>query len=285
MPLLQIQSVLAKPPEGLFASLGRIISERFGIPFEKVWVVWHPVSPELVHRPGLDKAIDTGPIVVMYCRQVYPPWRVSSVLMDIKTSLSQALGCSENSVFICVQRVNPGELLSFGSIWNTEPTTPPSISVHPIGFVRSPVRRPSDDCWGDVRATIELDARAFGPDSLKGLEAFSHVDVVFLCDLVEPHDIVKGSRHPRGRTDWPAVGVFAQRVKNRPNRIAVTTCPLIAIDGTHVVVSELDAVDGTPVLDIKPYFKEFGPRTPVRQPSWSVELMQHYFDADPEQHE
>lgn len=215
---------------------------------------------------------------MMYCRRNYPAWRVSSVLLDLKTLFANVLQCSEESVFVLVQRVSTGELLSFGLVWNSEMARRPAIEMDPIGFVHSSVRRPSDDCWGDVEASIALDERVFSSESLSGLDTFSHVDIVFLCDLVEPSDVLTGARHPRDRQDWPSVGVFAQRVKNRPNRIAVTTCAITRVEGTRLFVSELDAVDGTPVLDIKPHMKQFGPRTSVRQPAWSTELMNGYFN-------
>jgi tRNA (Thr-GGU) A37 N-methylase len=82
---------------------------------------------------------------------------------------------------------------------------------------------------------------------------------------------------PRNNPAWPEVGIFAQRVKNRPNRLGLSTCELVGVEGTDVMVRGLDAVDGTPVIDIKPYMSEFGPRTDVRQPTWSRELMAGYW--------
>jgi tRNA (adenine37-N6)-methyltransferase len=86
-----------------------------------------------------------------------------------------------------------------------------------------------------------------------------------------------GARYPRGRKDWPRVGIFAQRAKNRPNRIGVTVCRLVSVSDLSIFVEGLDAVEGTPVLDIKPYMREFGPRGEVRQPAWSTELMSGYW--------
>ena len=73
------------------------------------------------------------------------------------------------------------------------------------------------------------------------------------------------------------MGIFAQRAKARPNRIGVTTCALVGVDGLELRVRGLDAVDGTPVLDVKPHVVEFGPRGPVRQPAWMTELMAGYW--------
>ncbi|MEZ5207535.1 MAG: SAM-dependent methyltransferase [Acidimicrobiales bacterium] len=138
------------------------------------------------------------------------------------------------------------------------------ITCTPIGHVRGGRTEPIDDDWDAVEATIELDGERFGPDVLAGLDAFSHIDVVFVFDRVDEAAVHLGARHPRNNPDWPAVGIFAQRAKVRPNRIGVTTCPLLGVDGLTLRVRGLDAIDGTPVLDIKPYLREFAPAAPPR---------------------
>jgi tRNA-Thr(GGU) m(6)t(6)A37 methyltransferase TsaA len=127
-----------------------------------------------------------------------------------------------------------------------------------------------------VTATIALEP-PFDARSLTGLDRFSHVEVVFLFDRVDPGAVCETARHPRGNRAWPEVGIFAQRAKDRPNRIGLSTCELVAVEGTSIVVRGLDAIDGTPVLDVKPYMLEFGPRDEVRQPVWSHELMRGYW--------
>jgi tRNA (adenine37-N6)-methyltransferase len=95
---------------------------------------------------------------------------------------------------------------------------------------------------------------------------------------VSEDSVVTGLRHPRGNDIWPKTGIFAQRGKNRPNRIGATICRLLAVDGTVIKVEGLDALDGTPVLDIKPVMQEFLPdRQLVKQPKWVDELMVKYF--------
>jgi tRNA (adenine37-N6)-methyltransferase len=111
----------------------------------------------------------------------------------------------------------------------------------------------------------------------QGVEDFSHVEVLFLFHEVDKLRIVTGARHPRNNTEWPAVGIFAQRGKNRPNRIGSTICRVVRVDDTRLFLAELDAIDGTPVLDIKPVMVEFVPRLQVRQPAWSHELMRSYW--------
>ena len=149
-------------------------------------------------------------------------------------------------------------------------------TVTAIGTVASSRSEAIDDDWGDVTATIAL-APPLDERSVAGLEEFSHVEVVFLFDRVDPAGVCLHARHPRGNPDWPEVGILAQRAKDRPNRIGLCTCELVAVDGTSIVVRGLDAIDGTPVLDVKPYMEEFAPRGSVRQPAWSRELMRDYW--------
>jgi tRNA-Thr(GGU) m(6)t(6)A37 methyltransferase TsaA len=146
-----------------------------------------------------------------------------------------------------------------------------------VGLVGSPRTVPLDDDWGEVISTIALDAERFGADALQGLAEFSHVEVVYLFDRVDPGSVETAARHPRGNSEWPKVGVFAQRAKGRPNRIGVSVCELIAVDGLRLTVRGLDAIDGTPVLDLKPYMSEFAPRGAIRQPDWSHQLMAGYW--------
>jgi tRNA-Thr(GGU) m(6)t(6)A37 methyltransferase TsaA len=135
-----------------------------------------------------------------------------------------------------------------------------------------------DDGWDREEATIELDER-FDPAAIAGLDSFSHIEVVFRFHGLNDDDVVSDARHPRGNTEWPKVGIFAQRGSKRPNRIGVTMCEVVRVDGRSLRVRGLDAIDGTPVLDIKPVMLEFLPRTEVRQPGWSSELMRGYWEG------
>jgi tRNA (adenine37-N6)-methyltransferase len=149
-------------------------------------------------------------------------------------------------------------------------------TVTRIATVRSGRTEPTDDGWGEVTARIALEA-PFDERSLVGLDQFSHVEVLFLFDRVDPAEVSEHARRPRGNPAWPEVGIFAQRAKDRPNRLGLCTCEIVAVEGAAVVVRGLDAIDGTPVLDVKPYLEEFAPRGDVRQPAWSRELMQGYW--------
>jgi tRNA-Thr(GGU) m(6)t(6)A37 methyltransferase TsaA len=150
------------------------------------------------------------------------------------------------------------------------------IDIRPVGFVAASRANPEDDFWGGEEARITLTGD-YPADALAGLDQFSHVEVLFLFHQVSADRIVTGARHPRNNTDWPAVGIFAQRGKNRPNRIGSTVCRVLGVEGRTLRVAELDAIDGTPVLDLKPVMNEFLPRGAVTQPDWSRELMQEYW--------
>jgi len=156
------------------------------------------------------------------------------------------------------------------------------FTVRAIGYVSTSMSELKDDLWDGAAARIDLDERQFSADSLAGLDGFSHVEVLFLMDRVSAEEITSGARHPRERQDWPKVGIFAQRAKAGPNRIGATVCRLVGVERMSVTVQGLDAVDGTPVLDIKPYMREFGARGLVRQPAWATELMSGYWAARPE---
>jgi len=150
------------------------------------------------------------------------------------------------------------------------------VEVEPIGYVAAARQRAEDDYWGGAQACITL-TDAFTPQALAGLSEFSHVEVLFVFHRLEPSQVVAGARHPRNNTAWPLVGIFAQRGRNRPNRIGSTICRVVRVEGVKLHVAELDALDGTPVLDLKPVMREFLPREALRQPRWSHELMGAYW--------
>ena len=154
---------------------------------------------------------------------------------------------------------------------------PDTIPMRAIGHVRGGRSEPIDDAWDLITAQIELDPAQFKADATAALDSFSHIEVVFHFDKAPADKVNTGARHPRGNTDWPLVGIFAQRGKDRPNRIGVTVCRLLSVDGLNLTVRGLDAIDGTPVLDIKPVMKGFLPRGEIREPAWAAELMKAYW--------
>jgi len=134
-----------------------------------------------------------------------------------------------------------------------------------------------EDDWYGVTSVIRLDASRFEPGVLLGLDGFSHLEIVFVFDRVDPGEVRLDPRPPRGNPEWPPVGVFAGHGPFRPNRLGVSRCRLLEVDGLDLRVADLDALDGTPVLDVKPYMLEFQPGDPVTQPPWSAELMRGYY--------
>jgi tRNA (adenine37-N6)-methyltransferase len=125
------------------------------------------------------------------------------------------------------------------------------IVFHPIGTVRSRMKEPEIRDWDDVVSEIRMDPKWI--KALKGIEDFSHLIVLFHLSRSVGVNI---QVHPRGRADLPLVGMFATRSPHRPNPVALTICRLLKRRGTRLTVKGLDAVDGTPVIDIKPYIPD-----------------------------
>ncbi|ACU70228.1 protein of unknown function UPF0066 [Catenulispora acidiphila DSM 44928] len=151
-----------------------------------------------------------------------------------------------------------------------------SFEVTPIGTVRNDrTDVQNSDNWGAVRSTIVVDER-FGEACLQGLEGFSHVEVLFVFDQLAEREDYREPAPYRGRADLPPVGIFAGRGPRRPNRIGVTSCAVESVRGRELTVVGLDAVSGTPVLDLKPVMAEFQ-AVDVRQPAWVSAMMADYF--------
>lgn len=152
------------------------------------------------------------------------------------------------------------------------------MHVEPIGTVHCDRVEPHEDGWGSVVSTISLDVSSIGVETLSGLEEFSHVEVVYVFHRIPPDTVTAPTRHPRDDSTWPRTGVFAQRNPQRPNRIGTTICRLDRIEHEVLTVTGLDALDGSPVLDIKPWVVQSGPKGEVRQPPWTHELLARYWD-------
>ncbi len=151
------------------------------------------------------------------------------------------------------------------------------ITLRPIGYVRGGRSEPFNDDWDRVTATIELDTDWLSADSIVGLDDFSHVEILYHFHRTDRARIVTGARHPRDDPELPLAGIFAQRGHYRPNLLGSTVCRVLGTEGTAVRVRGLDAIDGTPVLDIKPYMRAFAPRGAVREPGWVAAIMENYW--------
>ena len=149
------------------------------------------------------------------------------------------------------------------------------VTLRVIGTVRNGRESAADQGWGSVVSTLEI-APEFAA-GLEGLGAFTHVIVLFHMHLDPDAEKAALVRHPRGRADMPALGVFAQRGRMRPNPVGITACEIVRVEPGRVTVRGLDALEGTPVLDLKPYFPMFDRRDEARVPEWVDRLMEGYF--------
>jgi len=149
------------------------------------------------------------------------------------------------------------------------------ISIRPIAFVLNGRDAVTDDFWGDVISEINL-APEIPEEAFQHIEDFSHLEIIYYFDQVEDVNIVYSGR-PRGNPAYPQVGIFAQRKKDRPNRFGLCRVELIQHRGSTIRVKGLDAINGTPVIDIKPVFREFSPAAEIRQPLWVSDLMIDYW--------
>lgn len=150
------------------------------------------------------------------------------------------------------------------------------IDLDVLGVVRSPQTEAVDEGWGDIESTIEL--RTPWKSGLQGLEDFSHVWILTWLHEAQFKEEKHLTRHPRGDQSLPKVGIFAQRARHRPNRIGITACPIVSVDAEKglLKVTGLDAIDGTPVIDIKPYVGAFDTRE-SQLPDWMRSIMGEYF--------
>ena len=144
------------------------------------------------------------------------------------------------------------------------------IKLKPIGVVRNEIKQTGYHDCKDIVSEIEIDGKL--AELLDGIEEFSHIIVLFWMHAV-PLDSPRPTKvHPRGRADLPLVGLFATRAPQRPNPIGITIVKLLKRQGTTLTVQGLDAIDGTPVIDIKSYMIPRIARNEIRMPEWVAKL-------------
>ncbi len=131
------------------------------------------------------------------------------------------------------------------------PDPPERVTLEAIGFVRNDVAKPRPHGWDGVESRIEVRAEHAG--RLRGLDEYSHVLVVSYLDLAAEAP-EKPSTLP---VEGVETGILATRSQLRPNHLGVAAVPLLAVEGTVLRVRGLDAIDGTPVLDLKPYLPRY----------------------------
>ncbi len=144
---------------------------------------------------------------------------------------------------------------------------PDPIPITPIGVVRNGEHDLARQDWTRVRSRIEL--RPDLAPALDGLEGFSHVIVVGWLDRIPEELRERRQAHPGGDERLPLLGALALRGGARPNPIAVTVCSLRSVAAAIVEVEGLDLIDGTPVLDIKPYIAVYDAEPDATLPDWA----------------
>jgi tRNA (Thr-GGU) A37 N-methylase len=151
-----------------------------------------------------------------------------------------------------------------------------AFQVTPIATVIGGHIEPADDFQGGVESIIRLE-ETYPLETLQGIEEFSHLTVVWRFHLASPDDVQLHARSPRGDARWPATGTFVHRNHRRPNQLATSYPRLLRVAGRDLYVTDLDAVEGTPIIDLAPFFQEMGPRGEVREPSWPSEMLMRYW--------
>ena len=141
----------------------------------------------------------------------------------------------------------------------------PSMTLKVIGIVRSEIKQPTKrDCEKVVSDIVVNDDLT---EALDGLEESSHIVVLYWM-----HQVMSGEVplkiHPRGKQELPLLGLFATRTPNRPNRIGMATVRLLQRQSNILRVEGLDAIDGTPVIDIKPYIPGYDSVANTKVPPW-----------------
>jgi len=150
-----------------------------------------------------------------------------------------------------------------------------TFEVAPIGFVSNQVTNPVDENWGEIVSRLEINPEY--SRGLNGLGQFSHAIVLTYLNRASFDPVKHLVRRPRGLDTMPEVGIFAQRAKDRPNSIGITAVRIVSVGEGFVEVKGLDAINGTPILDIKPYYPHYDSVKDARVPEWVDRLMQGYF--------
>jgi len=142
----------------------------------------------------------------------------------------------------------------------------PGTNLKAIGIVRNEVKQPLKQGWGKVASDIVVDSSL--TEALDGLEEFSHIIVLYWMHRATVSGQLPSKVHPMGKQELPLVGLFATRSPNRPNPVGKATVRLLHRKGNILKVEGLDAIDGTPVIDIKPYIPGYDSVTDARVPLW-----------------
>jgi tRNA-Thr(GGU) m(6)t(6)A37 methyltransferase TsaA len=133
----------------------------------------------------------------------------------------------------------------------------PEILIKAVGLVKNEIKETppgGGNWWEDVISEVVVGSSL--TDALDGLENYSNIIILYWMHRI-PEGRMPLKIHPRGNQEIPVRGLFATRTPNRPNRIGKTTVSLLERRGNILKVKGLDAIDGSPVIDIKPYTPDY----------------------------
>lgn len=145
---------------------------------------------------------------------------------------------------------------------------PPGMKLKAIGTVRNDVKELVRHGWREVVSDIVMDSSL--TEALDGLEQFSHLIVLYWMHRLTPGRKLPLKTHPMGKPELPLMGRFATRSPSRPNPVGQATVRLLERRGNILKVKGLDAVDGTPVIDIKPYIPGYDSADDAKAPRWTT---------------
>lgn len=166
------------------------------------------------------------------------------------------------------------------------------LEIVPVGVVHSPIKEPMlsakdsglelcermdkvRSAQREIQETVsELEVFEQWQELLHGIEGFSHILVLYWPHLIDPARRKLKRVHPMGRRDLPEQGIFSTCSPARPNPILVTAVPLLKRENNRLHVQGLEAVDGSPLIDIKPYSTHYCMREPVSVPDWMRTIQQ-----------
>jgi hypothetical protein len=264
MPVLEIHSSELINRE-LQLQLLSDVAEAMGIDSRSVWVHSHCHSSDTLLTGEKPR-----PIVYFNCRESHQKFKVELGIHKTREILASALKVDFKDVFVIYRPVIDCNVYSPFQANDL-------INLRSIGKIKNNRIEVTDDSWGNVESVIEINPLIFSSNATRGLSDFSHVEVIFYMDRVEDSKVITDARHPRNNKLLPEVGILAQRAKNRINKIAVTRCKILSVENYTIKVIGLDAVNDSPVLDIKPVILEFESKGKVIQPEWASDIMSNYF--------
>jgi tRNA-Thr(GGU) m(6)t(6)A37 methyltransferase TsaA len=144
------------------------------------------------------------------------------------------------------------------------------MTLKPIGVVRNKVRQPMRHGWGEVVSEIIVNSNL--TEALDNLDEFSHIIVLYWMHQLPAGKQLPLKVHPMGKSELPLVGRFATRSPGRPNPVGHATVKLLERHANILKVKGLDAMDGTPVIDIKPYLPGYDSADDAKVPLWIASL-------------